>query len=125
MPKTMIDYATGSQRPSQAWLICGITACCVAVAAIIAPIPSIAEVASYPPGTSMRPMGAAAMLLLGGAAGMLAVLPLALYCLVRGRHTPAGLILGAVGLLLGVIAVFGDTCVFNYIVTSRGYLMEP
>lgn len=125
MPERTINYAATSQRSSQAWLVCGIAACCIAVVAIIAPIPSIAKVASYPPGTTMRPMSEAGIVFLGGAAGLLAVLPLALFCLIKGWHKRAGRILGLIGLLLSVIAIFGDSYVFNYIVASRGYIMAP
>ncbi len=125
MSDRTINYAAGVKRPSQAWLICGITACCIAAAAIIAPIPAMAEVASYPPGTTMRPMRAAGMLFLGGAAGLLVVLPLALFCLVKGRHRRAGIALGLIGVVLGVVATVGDSYVFKSIVSNRGCVMEP
>jgi hypothetical protein len=125
MSNRTIDYATLSQRPSQAWLICGITACCIAVVAIIAPIPSIVEVASWPPGTPMRPMGALMMMFFGRATGLLAVSPLALLCLIKGWHRRAGRILGLIGFLLGAVAIFGDSCVFDYIFATRGYIMAP
>lgn len=125
MSHTPIDYAGPTKHPSQAWLVCGITASCIAVVATIAPIPSIVEVASYPPGTSMRPMLAVGMRFLGAAAGLIAALPLALVCLIKGRRKRAGVILGVIALVLGLIAVFGDTSLFNYIVASRGYIMEP
>jgi hypothetical protein len=93
--------------------------------AIVAPIPSIIEVASFPPGTSMRPMGAVGMITLGGAAGLLIALPLALVGLILGRRRRAGVVLGVVAVVLGLCAVFGDSFVFHYVVESRGYVMEP
>ena len=125
MPDSAIDYATNSQRPSKAWLVFGITSCCTAIAAIIVPFPSILEVASYPPGTSMRPMGATAMLFLGAAAGLVIAMPLALLCLISGWRRRGGMTLGAIALLLGLVAIFGDGVVFKYIIASRGYVMEP
>jgi hypothetical protein len=86
--------------------------------AIVAPIPSIIDVASYPPGTSMRPMGAVGMITLGGAAGLLIALPLALVGLILGRRRRAGVV-------LGLYAAFGDSFVFHSVVESRGYVMEP
>jgi len=125
MSDRTINYTAESRRPSQAWLACGIIACCVAVVAIAAPLRSIAEVASFPPGTSMRPMSAVGMLFLAGAAGLFIALPLSLCCLIGGRRRRAGLVLGLVSFLLGIVAVFGDGYLFNCIVASRGYVMEP
>lgn len=120
-----IDYALPSRRPSRAWLLFGMAACLVAVLAILAPIPSIVEVASCPRGTSMRPMGAVAMQFLGAAMGLFVAVPLALFCLIKGRHRRAGVVLGVIALVLGLIAVVGDIYVFRYIVSSRGYVLAP
>ena len=73
----------------------------------------------------MRPMGAVAMQFLGAATGLFVAVPLALFCLIKGRHRRGGIFLGVIAVVLGLIAVVGDSCVFKYIVASRGYVMEP
>jgi hypothetical protein len=51
--------------------------------------------------------------------------PLALFCLIKGRHRRAGVVLGVIAVVLGLIAVVGDSYLFRYVVASRGYVMEP
>ncbi len=125
MSAQIIEYAVKTERPTVAWLVCGITACAIAVFAIVAPIPSMLDVASYPPGTVIRPMLASAVLFMCAATGLFVAMPLALYCLVAGWRRRGGRALGIVGILLGLIATIGDVWVFNYIVTTNGYIMAP
>jgi hypothetical protein len=73
----------------------------------------------------MRARAAEGMLFWCAVAALLIVMPLALLCLIKGRRKRASIILSAAAFVLGLVAVFGDTYVFNYIVASRGYVMDP
>ena len=106
-------------------LAIGLTACAIAAFAIVFPLPSILELLNYPPGTSMRPMGATAMIVLGAMAGLFVAFPLAVIALVFGRRRRAAVVIGLLALVLVCGAVFGDYWLFNHIVSTRGYVMEP
>ena len=103
----------------------GLTACGVAALAIVFPLPSILELLNYPPGTPMRPMGATMMIVLGGMAGLFVAFPLAVVALVGGRRRRAAVVIGLLAIVLACGAVFGDSWLFNHIVSTRGYVMEP
>ena len=112
-------------RNAYAWMVSGLIACVLGIAAILLPIPSLLEVANNPPGTSMRPMGAAMMLGLSTMAGLFVVLPLSVISLVMGWRKRGGRLLGATAMLLGLCALFLVPAIFKYLITSRGYIMEP
>jgi hypothetical protein len=117
--------SASSQPASPKWFTFGAPACAIGLLAIACPIPSLIELASYPLGSSLRPMGAAAAVMLGAAAGCFIVLPLSVACVVHGRRSRVGIAMGCVSIMVAVVAIVLGFYLFNYIVTSRGYELLP
>ena len=73
----------------------------------------------------MRPMGAAAAIFVGAAIGRFLALPTAIIGLILGRRQRSTVLLGLAGCVLACASVVADHSLFNFIVSSRGYVMEP
>jgi hypothetical protein len=125
--RLIISYASepAGFRPRVYAVAFGVVACIVAIFAIIFPLPSILELLHYPPGTSMRPMGATLMIGLGAMTGVFFGLPLTALCFILGRRRRGALIVGLAALVLVSASILADYCLFNHIVSSRGYILEP
>jgi hypothetical protein len=77
-----------------------------------------------PPGSSVRPMGAAAIMFIGwlvGAAGI----PLAIGAMFRSSGKPLAIVAAVVLLLLSVMPWFVGHAVWDHFETARGLIMEP
>jgi hypothetical protein len=105
-------------------LVCSIFACIVSGIALAAPIPSLLEMSSHPPGTAMRPMVATAMAVLGSLGGLVFAVPLALVGLFAARRSAGRNWLGYVALLIAILAAFGPLTVLELIIRFRRYVMQ-
>jgi hypothetical protein len=111
-----------TRRPQN---VLGLVACAIATGAILLPLPMIFEMLGSPPGSSMRPMGAVAAIFLGAAMGLFLALPTAIVALILGRRQRRTVLLAIIACLLACTSVVADYSLFNFIVSSRGYVMEP
>jgi len=127
MPDVPIaEYAPQTpKRIRRPQTVLGLAACAIAIFAILVPLPFILEMLCYPPGTSMRPMFAAVAIYLGAAIGRFIALPMAIIGLVLGLRQRWTVLLGLTACALAYASVVADHSLFDLIVSSRGYVMEP
>jgi hypothetical protein len=111
-------FATSDSR------ICSVLASVVAAIAIATPIPPLLEMASYPPGTAMRPMSAVAAVVFSSLGGLSLAVPLAAWGLIASRRLARQNWFGYFAMLLALSAVVAMPVVLNVIISSRGYVMK-
>lgn len=104
--------------------ICSILACVVAAIALAFPIPSLLEMASYPPGTAMRPMGAVGAVVLSSLGGLFLAVPLAILGLLASRRLGRQIWFGYAALLIASLAVVGPPTILELIINIQGYVMK-
>jgi hypothetical protein len=123
----ILPYASDVAKPPSrtAFIIFGSLACAIAIFAALFPLPAVLELRHYPPGTSMRPMWAVTLIFLGSVTGAFVALPLAIAGLITGRRWRAGWILGLIAVFLAIASIFPNKLLFDHLVSSRGYVMEP
>jgi hypothetical protein len=122
-----IPYATPVRATARrsTVLAIGLSACLLGLMANGIPAYFVLSLLEYPAGMSMRPMIEVGMVFLGGVAGTVAVLPLSVVCLARGRRWWAGWLLGIMGCVLGISPWFLNNGLLNWVVAKRGFIMEP
>jgi hypothetical protein len=120
-PLTAAEENRKSVADGRVW---SILACIAATFASATPIPSLLEMASYPPGTAMRPMGATAAVVLAVLGSLVVATPLALLGLFASRRSNRLNWFGYLALIIAILTVVGPPALMELIIQSRGYIMK-
>jgi hypothetical protein len=121
-----IDYAHRVDR--RGWprfaMGFGIAGCVTGAIAIPFPLWPLWGFYHVPVGTSMRPMGLTAILVIFAVIGLFIALPLSLTCLALGWRERRARWICLMGVLLSLSATFVGFGLFNWIVAVRHFVLE-